>query len=146
MDITPIHVDFITGDLEDLKIAEINRHRSNLEGLIEDGKLCCDDGRFIVAEFGFKGDTQAVIEQMEAHIENLETNGIKDTDRVPMQEAYMNACDSFAIENDETGDNDNFKEALKSGDITLAMNFLDNSLNRRKQIHDKKECLCYCNK
>lgn len=140
-----IQPDYITDDLEDIVNAEIHRLSFNLEGLKESGRLCSDDGRFIVLEFGFKGDTDSVIKQMEEHIQNLKDNGIKDTDRVNMQSNYMNACTIFAIEEDETKHRELFKDAMKKGDINKMQAIVENIHSVGNTIHDKKECLCYSN-
>ena len=145
MHITPIHPDYITADLNDLKIAEIFRHQENLAGLIEEGKLCGDDGRFIILELGFKGDTNAVIKQMEQHIQNLKDNALTDSDRVPMQQAYMNACTQFALENDELEYTEEFRKAMVNGDTDLMIDIHNKSKELKTAIHDRKECLCYIN-
>ena len=145
MDITPINPDYLKSSLDDIAICEINRHQENLDGLKSNGKLCCDDGRFIVAEMGFKGNTEQVIEQMEQHIQNLKDNGLKDTDRVPMQEAYMYACTMFAMEQEDINNKETFNKALIEGDATKMMQIIEQTTNMKQSMHDRKECLCYIN-
>ena len=145
MDITPIYLDYITAPLEDIVKGEIYRLESSLTDLKEEGRLCGEEGRYIVAEFDFKGDMNAVAEQLEQHIQSLRENGLTDSDRVPTQERYMRGCTLHAIENDEVEMHTEFKKAMRTGDVSTMMKITNRNERLRETMHEKKECLCYTN-
>lgn len=142
MDITPINLDYLKASLDDIVKGEVARLELMIQELKEDGKLCCETGRELVAEFGFKGDINQVIEQVEDYITDIETNGISDSDRITLQERRIAAANSDLTENIYM---EKFKEAMEKGDTKIMIELAQRKSNLHEMLHEKKECLCYSN-
>lgn len=142
MDIIPIHYDFLKDSLDTIVKGEIARLELMIAELKDEGRLCCDTGRELVAEFGFKGNITQVIEQVEEYIAKMDTDGITDADRVPMQDRRIQAANSDLTEDIYQ---QKFKEAMEKGDTELMMELVQRKSDLHEMLHEKKECLCYSN-
>jgi len=145
MNITPINLDYLTAPLDDIVKGEVSRINLLLEDLKEEGRLCGEAGRYLIAQFKFKGDMDAVIKEAEEYIEHLKTNGLTDAERVPFDAQLMRGNERYYEEKDEVESREEFKTSMKNGDTESMFIALNRTLNIRDNMHNKKECICYCN-
>jgi len=143
MDITPINLDYLSRSLEDITEGEIVRLELMVEELKTSGRLCSETGRELVAEFGYKGNLDEVIQQVEVTIKHIKDNGLSDIDRVELQERRIKGANALL---DDSYFDYKFKEAMEKGDVKLMNELVENKANLHELLHEKKECLCYCNK
>ena len=145
MNIIPIHLNYLTAPLEDIVKGELHRIGSSLASMQDDGKLCGEEGRFLISEFDFKGDFNSVVEQVEAYLEDLRTNGVTDSQRNTMKNRFELGCELYHEEQEEMESRSEFKEAMEVGDSQLMTTIATRNYALREDMHKRKECICYCN-
>jgi hypothetical protein len=145
MDIQPIHNDYVTDSLEEIVNGEVFRLNNLLEGLKDSNRLCSNEGRQIVAEFGFKGNIKAVIYHLEDYIRDLQQNGITDLQRIEIQDRIMEATTLLSSEDEANPYIELFKQAVNDGDIEAMAKYGIAVNNYQDELHAKQECLCYMN-
>jgi len=143
MDITPINLDYLTRSLEDIANGEVARLELMVDELRENGRLCSEVGRELVAEFGYKGNLEEVAQQIEVTIKHIKDNGLSDLDRIEFQERRIKATESLI---DDEFFNEKFKEAMEKGNLDEMADIIEHKENLHELLHQKKECLCYTNK
>jgi len=145
MKIIPMHLDYMIDTLELIQDDIISRIQHNLETIKREQRLCCDNGLYLVKEFGFTGDVKSVIKQAEAYITELETNGLTEAQRSPLNLCKTYAIDCLSERATETSFKDDFKAAMKDGNHKSMNDVIDRKSNHFDSMHNARECLCYIN-
>ncbi len=141
----PIHNDYLNASSEDIIEGETVRLRTQIEMLRSNGNLCCEEGRELVSEFGFKGNMESVINQVENYIESISNTELCITDRIEILNRRVQASKSVHYEDKLNPYKEKFKKALEQGDVGEALLASENMQTLQKTLHEKKECLCYTN-
>lgn len=130
--------------------------------LEEDGRLCKSTGLEILAEFQFKGCYPAVLNQLNSLIKYVKENPYTESDRLSVierrsryddywlykEDSYSNLIHS-SIREHRLKDKDNLSsvecDELVSSHIKHIADIMVAKSSRDANLHDKKECVCYCN-
>jgi hypothetical protein len=139
--IIPERVDYEVDSLDVIRTYEVNKLEGLIKELNQTDKLCSMIGQTVVAEFGFKGNLQAVQEQLKELKKRYVEEGLKEKDR-PILIANDLSLIVFLKQDDVYSTE--FKKLLTK-DFKKAMEYNRAFLNREKVLHEKKECLCYNN-
>lgn len=139
------HVNIETGKLHLLIQAE-QEHVSDMITMLESSECLCDDiGCSIVAEYGFKGDKEAVLDQLLSYGHSIEN--FTDDDRAGLlkrKEKYF----LFFQQNDNDAQNQAIIKLLQANTMEAVAeigNVMEDKMMLRKIAHDNKMCLCFTN-
>lgn len=138
-------IDYITDSLECIAKHEVFRLSQLLTELNESNRLCSDEGRSIVAEFGFKGNIKAVIYKLEEYIRDIEQNGITDLHRIEICNRFITGVTIASSEEDANPYKALFKKAIKDNDLDAIFKYAKASRSYVNEQHENKTCLCYTN-
>jgi hypothetical protein len=140
-----VPVDYMKAPLDLIQEDLIQRITIQVEAIRQNRRLCSEDGRYLVKEFGFTGDVASVIKQAKDYLIELDTITLTEEQRVPLAQSkqYAMRC---AIEVDgETSFREDFRRACKNSDTDMMDSIVDRKLTYFDSIHDNKECECYIN-
>ena len=136
-------VDFQSDNHESLTPKLILFLTTLLNQLDSDARLCGDAGSEIIFVYGYKGDLKAVRNQFVTYISFLKKKRTLSSDDRNFLQEKSDRHSEFQHPDQYP---EMAKKAMKDGDTDKFFEFLEKSDNRRKQWHDTKQCLCFCNK
>lgn len=114
-----------------------------LKMLDSEGRLCGDAGSEIIFVYGYKGDFKAVRNQFTTYISFLKKKTFLSADDRNFLQEKSERHGSFQHPDQYL---EMAKKSVKEGNHSLFLDFVEKSDSRRKQWHDTKQCLCFCNK
>ena len=129
--------------LDILKESELRRIRALIAELKLTGRLCSEVGEAIVAEFKFKGDFQSVCLQLQELKKKIQKEGFQEEDRNELFARHQYLIKHRKRVNSNPYNVEYKKLALS--DIENAIRILDAKAASEKNLHEKKECLCFTN-
>lgn len=143
------HTRFINYETDPLKIItkhEINRLNGLLFRMETAKRLCESAGAEVIHEFGFKGDLNAVREQLIELLDRYAIEGIHDSERPRLIENETKRLKWYA---DENKSNEYYSQKIKeyhrAGNLDKMHDMLAKQRLRTINLHNKKECLCFTN-
>ena len=137
-------IDYNTDTLEKIKKYELERATIFLRQLEEIGRLCSSEGRNIVYEYGFTGNLEEVIQKLSNWIKIVEKFGFSEADRKELKERYDRYIEFIYSEREDIY-KINCLNAIREGNLSKTIKISDLGNARKKEMHDKKECICYNN-
>jgi len=141
-----IYINYETDPLDLIGRHEVYRLNDLLYRIEDAGKLCESAGEEIIAEFGFRGGLEAVQKQILALLDRYALEGVKDSERLRLAENEKKRIKWY---DDKRTQADYYKKKLKeyhfNGNWAGISEIAGKQADRRKELHDKKECICFNN-
>jgi len=138
-------IDYKKDSLEKITKHEINRVEELLSRLDEETLLCSDVGAEAVAEYEFKGDLEAVKTQLRNLLNLYKKRPVVEEERLMlMVHADRLLAHRIRERKDFYSKQSREKLGINEG-IEESMKYINAGKERKRVLHEKKECLCYCN-
>ncbi len=141
-------VDYMRGNSERVVQYEVQRLYALLADIKRTGRICNEAGHRVVAEFDVRGTPEKIISFLEDRIASLKSiRELTKSQRIAMLlriSAGQDAVDQLNTQSDI-----HLAMMREMFDITEDINDLDAMAerynNNKEDLHNRKECFCYCN-
>lgn len=137
-------VDYSTVTLEELKNEELGHVAIQLLDLAETKRLCSITGREVIAEYGFKGTFNQVVEQLNEYSLHIEKEGLTEEDRKNITMRKLKLDLHIEMEGSEEHTQEMLK-AIKKNDESLVIDMALQKHMLQKILHDQGMCECFNN-
>jgi len=151
-------VDYMTSTTHDILSRLVPYYEQIREQMDMEGLLCEEAGQRIVFIFGFKGDFKSVRNQFTQIISVMKAKLELGRELEEKDRLFLLNCaerDGAFIVDDphrlatETNAREELDGMTSLSDMSLIIHNMVAGLEKsriyRKQLHDRKQCLCYCN-
>jgi hypothetical protein len=125
---------------------DVETLETQLELLVSEERLCAGTGEEVIAEHGFRGDFNAVVNQMRNLLEMIKAKPYTESDRMQVLQRYERYA--TYMNNRKEAYEEAISECVKKHTIDGLMEasrYAESYHQLKDTLHNKKECICFTN-